>query len=550
MDGFLELPGWLARWSAGPGLAIAVRVLHGILFLGLIAVILTMLRLRPPGRATHPVGYRRCTALLAAAFAGLLTYQASWQLAGFSRPRLLEFMRRYNHRPDSSLARPQRGRILDRRGRPLAENDPAQPDRRRYPAGAACAPLIGYLDPLYGRAGLESVEDPRLAGGAFDGLGDVGRYVRGMVNHRQVRGEDVILTLDAEFQQAAYDALQGRRGAVVALRPGGELLALVSSPSYAPETLAETLSRPPGEDRPLFNRALNGLYPPGSVAKILIAAAALEAGFDGRFDCLGEGFAPARGARPIRDHEYYVAQREGRAWGGHGRLDLRRAFARSSNVFFAQLGLHLGAEQLTAAASRTGFNAPWTVHRGSGGVLASQSSRWPSLAPSNRREIAQVSIGQGQLLMTPLHAALLAAAVARGGGLPSPRLTARDAAGTAGRLCSPAAAARLRDLMRAVMEDSGGTGRPGRVEGLEIAGKTGTAQAPGGDDHSWFVCFAPAAEPRLALAVLVEHGGYGSRAALPVAVQLLKFARDRNWFEDAAPVAPPPAPPAEEGAHG
>jgi peptidoglycan glycosyltransferase len=274
----------------------------------------------------------------------------------------------------------------------------------------------------------------------------------------------------------------------------------------------------------LLNRATQGLYPPGSVFKVVMAALALESGFTGTIDCPSSGFTTSRHYPAIRDHEFYSARESGRGWDGHGRLDLSRAFSRSSNVFFAQLGVRYGHDALASIGERLLFDRQIGLYPGASPSASLRTGRIPRIKHSDLYGLAQASIGQGRILVTPGHMALIAAAVANGGVAMGPRLIADDPPETIGTLMSPGTARSLTLMMRRVVTE--GTGRGIDTPGLAIAGKTGTAENPQGPAHSWFVGFAPAADPALAVAVLVEHGGYGSRSAAPIARDLLVAGLD------------------------
>jgi peptidoglycan glycosyltransferase len=253
-------------------------------------------------------------------------------------------------------------------------------------------------------------------------------------------------------------------------------------------------------------------------------------------DCPANGYKPpAKWAKPIRDHEYYAAVRAGRAWPGHGRIGMDRALAKSSNSYYAQLGVRLGPIALNQAAAAWQLNQPLPVCTGVSGGMSGKAGSFPALDADDFGASAQIAIGQGALLVTPLHMALVGAAIANDGRMPAPRLTQRTPHATLAEVMSRDHAAKLRGLLRGVV--TGGTGRGADIPGLDVAGKTGTAQAPGGDDHAWFVCMAPQAHPKIVVTVLVEHGGFGAEAALPVAVGLLKEAQNAGWLPK-TPAAP------------
>ena len=274
-----------------------------------------------------------------------------------------------------------------------------------------------------------------------------------------------------------------------------------------------------------MNRATQGLYPPGSVFKVVLAAQALDAGFASRIDCPADGFTTSRRYRKIRDHEYYSAQRAGRTWPGHGRIGLDEALIKSSNVFFAKLGAGFGHDALRRTSERFLFNRGLPLMGGSS-TLAMRTGRIPSIPKSDRYGLAQAAIGQGEVLATPAHMALIAAAIANAGIAMQPRVVAAEEPRPLARFMNPASAARLASIMRRVVRE--GTGRVIDMPGLAIAGKTGTAENPSGDAHSWFIGFAPADRPAIAVAVLVEQAGYGSAVAAPIARDLLLLAAQRG----------------------
>jgi len=240
------------------------------------------------------------------------------------------------------------------------------------------------------------------------------------------------------------------------------------------------------------------------------------------------GFARPEFVQFIRDHEYYDYQRRGRAWPGHGTLSMRDALAESSNVYFARLGNLVGGELLQAMAERTALTRPWILHQGSSGRLTAVAGRFPTLSNRDLAKTAQISIGQGELLVTPFYLAVLAGAIGREGVVVPPRITAAPTVGEPFRMLSPETARLVAGMMRRVVTD--GSGRAANLAGLDVAGKTGTAQNPHGAAHGWFMGFAPAIQPRLAFAVVVEQGGYGSQSALPIAVGLLRKTHALGGF--------------------
>lgn len=488
-------------------------------------LLLRTLWVRVPGVRRPGRGLRLVVLLLVLALLGVLAYQATWQLAGFVRPRFVAFMERYNPRPSNAAKRLIRGRIFDREGRELAVSDAEAPGARRYPYGPALAHLVGYRHPVYGITGMEQAADARVSGYLVESRADWERVGRTALRSRREVGSALVLTVDAELQRFAYEQLAGRAGAVVALDPNdGAVRLLVTSPAFDPNRFQGALNRDPA--LPLLNRALHGRYPPGSTFKLATAALLVERQVGERLYCPAEGYQAPGARRPIRDHEYYEYERKGLAWGGFGTIDLATAFAKSSNAYFAQAGVLAGAEAFNTLAERLWINARIPLYEGPSGIVASQRGNVPVLGRGERRELAQLAIGQGRLLATPLHMAMLVASVAAGGALWHPRLLETEPPRHLPRTMRPETARRVRDVMREAVRH--GTGRNADLPGLEVCGKTGTAQNPGGGDHAWFVCFAPASDPQFALAVLVEHAGYGSRAAVPVAAAILAEAERRG----------------------
>jgi len=499
---------------------------HGVaIFAGLRQVFLVCLALTVAGLLLAPRPGRQQIGWLALglwlALVVLLAHQGAWQLAGFRQPEFVRFMRFHDPRPDAPHKLVRRGSILDWRGTVLAETDEFDLSRRIYPLGPAACHVVGYTHPRYGTAGVEHAADATLAGYSFGNMAELDRFGRNLFNRRMAVGGNVRLTLDAELQRKAYTLMAGCKGAVVVLRPrDGALLCLLSTPGFDPRN-------PAGEmldtaNAPLLNRAVQGLYPPGSTIKILMAGLAAERHLAPEFHCPGDGFRPEKDGHSIRDSEFYIYLREGRVWPGHGKIGLRDGFVHSSNVYFSQLGLMLGAAAINEimAASQSGERVVY--FDGLVGALASEAGHVPEATTADREGLAQLSIGQGRLVVTPLHVALWTAAVAAGGDLWRPRLRADDNPVNLGRVLTPEAADEVKSLMRETV--TRGTGRAANAPGLQVCGKTGTAETPDGNDHAWFTCFAPRNRPEIVVTVLVEHGGYGAQIAAPVARTLLEEA--------------------------
>lgn len=419
------------------------------------------------------------------------------------------------------------GRILDRNGRPLAWTEAGPGPSRRVYAYPALGPVIGFRSQHHGTGGIEATYDRQL-GSERDQLSGAwqseaaGHLLDAFLNRRPA-GADVMLTLDLALQKVADQALGERHGAVVLLDPhDGDILAMASHPSFDPNTLDadwERLKTDP--EAPLLNRATQGRYAPGSIFKTVVLAAAIQEGIaspsdifeDGQEILVVEGF-------PIR------CDNNPR---GLNSFDLAHAYAYSCNVTFARLGLELGSLRLKTYAERFGFAEPIPLDIP---TAASQLSNFPLLI--DRVELASAAFGQGEVLVTPLHMALIAATIANDGRMPQPRLVreVRDTRGTLLERMEPAVwrvpitartARMVREMMVVATED--GWGQEAQVPGVKVAGKTGTAQVGGGaEPHAWFVGFAPAEAPRVVIAVLVENGGEGALVAAPIARQVLEAA--------------------------
>ncbi len=419
-----------------------------------------------------------------------------------------------NPRILASFRDPGRGSILARDGTVLARS---RPDGSREYASTIFAHAIGYLDARYGTQGSELAFNDVLSGQAAGSFEDA---VNAELTRQSRQGLDVRLTLDPKLQAAAAAALGDRRGAVIAIDPrNGEVLAMVNVPAYDPATIATDGEALLADERsPLLNRATQGNYPPGSTFKTVTAISALENHIitpETMVTCPGEividGF-------PISCRN--TAQ-------GVGAYTFKDAYARSVNAIFAQVGVKLGWGFLTRTAEALGFGsaigftietAPTQLH--SPGSVESQVL------------LATTAFGQGELLATPLQMAMVAAAVANGGVLATPHLgldagkggkASLDLApGGSRRVVSAAVAETMRQFMIAAVADGQAAGIS--IPGVTVAGKTGTAESGVGTSHAWFIAFAPAEAPTIAIAVVVEHGGQGGSVAAPVAGQVLRAA--------------------------
>jgi peptidoglycan glycosyltransferase len=399
--------------------------------------------------------------------------------------------------------------------------------QRSYLNGPLYAHITGYYSVVYGRHGIEEWMNTELNGSA-DSL----FYARlqDLVTGRQPLGASVELTIDPVVQQAAWDALGDQSGAVVAVDTStGAILAMVSKPSYDPNALAshdmaavtEVWTALQGDpDRPMENRAIAGRrYPPGSIFKLITAAAALEAGYASNTEIS----APTELPLPLSSS--VLRNFGGASCSPTGTTSLADALRISCNTAFAQLGLDLGDDALRAQAEAFGFGASLNV------PMRVAKSEFP--ADPDAPQTALSAIGQYEVAVTPLQMAMVSAAIANGGTQMTPYLVSavrsqdltivdQTDPSVLGRPISPGTAAALRDMMVQVV--ASGTGRAAQISGIQVAGKTGTAQTTAdAPPHAWFTAFAPADAPRVAVAVIVENGGNmgneatGGAVAAPIA---------------------------------
>ena len=512
----------LSNFLAGPHAKIIFTALK-VAILALFAFVLAA-HLAVPALKKGTSGYRLLRILFFLAFAAVLVHQAYWQLYGFRNPDFIFFVRHHNRRPQAVDILTRRGPILDRNGLVLAAPPANDVWGRRYPLGEAGVHPIGYYHRKYGITAVERIKDPLLSGCAIEKEGK--SHPLKILAPRSREGQTVSLTLESGLQRFAYQALEGKKGAVIVMDPrNGELFALVSAPGFNP--LSPETALFDSQNKPAFNRAVQGQYPPGSTFKLLIAGMAIDMGKMPVLNCPAEGYRSAPHTPPIRDSEYYSAKRRGGSWNGWGNMGLRMAIVHSSNVYFSQLGVLCGVEAFNAMIERAKINDQLLYMTGEKGNLLSARGSVPIV--TRKATLAQPAIGQGKVLVTPLHVACYTAAIAADGKMPLPRLGLSGEREPPIRLFSPRSASFIRSAMRETVRC--GTGRGADIPGLEVCGKTGTAQVPTGKDHAWFTCFAPEDDPRLVVTVLVEHGGFGARAAVPVARRILLEAQKLGVFK-------------------
>ena len=435
-----------------------------------------------------------------------------------------------------------RGTIRDRDGTVLASNEEdANGELHRVYRSPAVSQVVGYASSRYGRAGLELAYDAELSGLAGDPVSDALRKF----GTDPYDPKDLTLALSYELQRAAVRALGKRKGAVVMIDPrNGEVLALASTPTYSASALSDPATADAtfkalqdDEDQPLLPRATLGRYVPGSVFKIVTAIAGLGSG------AVTPGTTYKQ--QPAAERDGLVVSgfriRDGHhLFTGSKALDFVEATEVSCNIWYALTGLKTGGAALVEYAGRLGFGAPLPFELP---TAISQVTNGSGDAPGgfvDDVELANAAYGQGETFVTPLQMALVASTVANGGELLRPHLvtgiTGERGTQTIGpdtitRVIDGGVAAAITRAMVAAVEGEDGrrytTGA--KIPGVTTAGKSGTAELGGnGEPHSWFIGFAPAEAPRVAIAVLVEQAGRGAEVAAPMAGDLMAFWLDRS----------------------
>lgn len=430
-----------------------------------------------------------------------------------------------NTRGIAEEQRSPRGAVLSADLKPLAVSEMTKDGTyaRRYPEGTLAAQVLGYYSVTYGRAGIEAAANDALSGKRqFKTFADAVQAAAGM----PVGGNDVGLTLDTRVQKAAEAALSGYRGACVAIDPKtGAVLAMASSPAYDPNQVDsefKTLAADPAS--PLLNRAAQSLYPPGSTFKVVTLTGALAAGVvTPESTYPGPGSLEIGGA-PVTNFES----------GSYGTITVRKALISSVNTVFAQIAVDLGPKDLVTQATKFGFNStpPLEVP-----VKASlmpdpdEMTTWETAWAGDGQPVGEHASPAGPQT-TALQMALVAAGIANDGVVMRPYLIQRVTDDAGGVISSasprewmtatdPATAHTVRDMMVDVV--SVGSGHRAAISGVKVAGKTGTAEAGKSvNTHAWFIAFAPADNPTIALAIVLENAGVGGQVAAPRAKGVLQ----------------------------
>ncbi len=457
--------------------------------------------------------------------------------------------------------------------------------QRNYPLGPVAPHVIGYLGEItqkqlksgqfpgnkmgdmIGQWGLEKEWQDVLGGkkgGRFLEVDATGQEVQMLSVQDPIPGNNLETTLDWTIQKVPQESLNGKKGAVVVLKPDtGEVLAMYSSPAFDPSSFTRKLSAKEWKalfsdpNKPFQNRAIQGQYPPGSTYKMITALAGLEEKVmtpETTFYC--------NGALPFGNRVFHCWRK-----GGHGMVNLHKAIVQSCDVYFYNVGNRLGVDRLARYAQLFGLGHPTGIalYPEKGGLIP--TSLWKLKrykTPWQPGETLSLAIGQGYNVTTPLQMAVATAAIANGGTVLKPILVKRVMASQGNVIkeffpqkirqvpINPEYLEMIRQAMAGVVNEPGGTGAGARLFGLVAAGKTGTAQVvtlgkKGGRDHAWFVAFAPVEKPQLAMAIVVEHGGHGGEVAAPIARKIFEAYFHLPPREKApAPPQPQPEEPKEE----
>lgn len=425
-----------------------------------------------------------------------------------------------------------RGTIYDRNMRVLTKSKKINIESQKieYVDGALFAHVLGYADIKYGITGLQYKYDKELTStnlkdkitSTFNKI--IKKSGSNSADDTKI-GNGIKTTLDYNTQKTASDMLGDRKGAAVAINPKtGEVIALVSKPSFNPNNLEEEWSNiNSNKDKPLINRATAGLYPPGSTFKTITAVSALSNISNIQYRTFKD-----RGKLVFNSKES-LSNFNGEVLGN---LTFKNAYVHSSNVAFGTIGMELGNDKLKETAEKFYFNKDIPANG-----ITIENSRFPSLKKYETGNIAQSAIGQGAVLATPMEMALVASAVANDGIMMKPTLvkevvnskgeTVREIKPEElGRVTTPEIAETMQKFMKSVVAE--GTGSGAQISGIEVCGKTGTAEHAGAgkgtQPHSWFIAFAPYNDPKVAVAVIVEDGGQGGSAAASVAREIIRTA--------------------------
>ncbi|MDU5080863.1 penicillin-binding transpeptidase domain-containing protein [uncultured Tissierella sp.] len=405
-----------------------------------------------------------------------------------------------------------RGSILDRNGRTLAYSEKkGDVYNRYYLYERLYSHIIGYSYREYGKAGLELQYNNTLLNiNENAAINEIKNIVA-----PTTEGNSIKLTIDHDLQTKARSLLKGKKGSIVAMNPTtGEVYAMVSLPDFDVSNLKEDWKEiTENPDSPLINRATQGLYAPGSTFKIITTIAALNTvNLDKSYECTGS----------TNINGYVFKDYQGKA---HGNIDLKQALVKSCNTYFTEKAIEIGKDKIGNVAEKFMINNDIPFD------LPIKNSQFPFKENLGKTDIAAAAIGQGKLLVTPLNMALIASGIANGGQVVKPilvkeiiskndKILRKNTTEILSQGTDSIIANEVKDMMVEVIKS--GTGTNARIKNVKVAGKTGTAENSSGKSHAWFVGFAPADDPKVAVAVILEEeGSTGGKSAAPIARDIM-----------------------------
>lgn len=423
----------------------------------------------------------------------------------------------YNKRQDLLAEKYVRGKIMAFDGTVLAKTvtDSAGKETREYPFDQLFSHVVGSVG--RGKTGLELAENFTMLTSHTNVVSQALTQMQG----NKILADDIVTTLNVDLQKVAYEALGNRKGAVVAIEPStGRILAMVSKPSYDPNTIAmnwDTLVADESGNSTLLNRATQGLYAPGSTFKIVTLLEYIKEhpkDYDKyKYECKGSAMF---GDRRISCYNNHV----------HGVIDLKGSLAHSCNDSFAHIGTLLNIKSFGKTAEKLMFNKPIPLS------IPYKKSSFTLSRSNTENEIAQTAMGQGKTQITPLQSTLISSAIANDGKMMTPYLVEHVQTSTGhvvrstkekvlAKSMTKEEASIVKEYMKEVVNT--GTGTALKNSKYQVAGKTGSAEYDStGASHAWFSGFAPADEPKIALSVIVESSGTGSEYAVPIAKKMFE----------------------------
>lgn len=406
-----------------------------------------------------------------------------------------------------------RGSIIDRNGKVLVYND-EDSNERQYSYGSLYSHIIGYSYREYGKTGLELSYNNTLLN--IDENATINE-IKNLLLKDNI-GNDIKLTVDHGLQEKSKNLIKGKKGSIISMNPQtGEIYSMVSLPDFDTSNLREDWKNiVEAEDSPLFNRAIQGLYPPGSVFKMISSISILkDPEIDRNYTCTGEtkidGYT-------FKDYNEI----------SHGAIDLKQAFAKSCNTYFAEKSILIGKDNLGELAEKFMINKKINFD------LPVKNSKFEFRKNLGKTQIAASAIGQGEVLVTPLNVLLTASAIGNKGEMVKPILV-KEIINRNGKVIqeiktetisnpiNSLLANEVKEMMVEVVRS--GTGQKASIKNIKVAGKTGTAQSASENDHVWFVGFAPADDPKIAVVVMLEEeGSTGGNVAAPIGREIIIHA--------------------------